>query len=955
MSFVPTGILDDIKKLANIEKDGEVIAFASNSNTKKKKDQNNDKKKKNSKKEMNKEEQRGSQFPLLNEKSTSKRYKSNNMDESLLNSETISTNNNLSKSSTPSKKNLIKNNKRFNNSSNSLNNKNVTHSNEDLKNNYNASNNSSMLIDKAKLKISSNEESRINSSEKTTIGNIKMKQTITPIEPPAFQYPITKKRVGHLQNKSDKTNKLKKELAFLYDISNNTKENNSNDLIENINNEINKESHIDTIVNEIIPKINTTPNNNNNNTLFNESKKLLNGNENQNFSKDEVSLLAKTVIPKDLNPKELNFVTLKNDKNDKEIKNLHPSLTPVSRKEVILLKYEMIKSLEKKGLIDSKGNDINYPTDMHSFLKIIKEEQQLYDIVFKELIRQVTIQMNERGELLSYLRKRYSNMFSKIPEHILNIHTELIAQRKISERLATELVRSKKVILKLIKEIDEIKIHDQEISKQAEKAQNKLLNILTESDGNDLVLEEYQKLYRMQRNRLEENNKLTENEKRTWTNLAITLALRIGKEHGFTEIIQLQSYCNTRLFSSIQIISFTNEEKVKFLNELDKKIDVWTHELIDLSHSIIEEDENNIEVLTKLAHEITLVQNNFEFINDTDNETEFSKNVNMFDISVLIKSLNDWINMTTQVSTRFTSEKDTIVIEKIKLSKTNSQEWCEYAYNYLKILKKSPNGKRFDIITDKLNIIIKLIEEWYLKLEIRVTGEDGVASQVISLQNQVEDRYNIMKSKGSISKLSNQDKNVLNGYLNQWQTEINSILSNLRVSSKSDMTKVPKNITTWISNIRELLNSDYEFQKEENEKLNQKMLSWMANVLAQISVDTSSPLDNNEKELVQLLQEINHFNTTLKDCENYIDKKENNEKIKKLTDIIKNITENWENTARKLIKHEKEEQERLNDTKKNGNLNIEELISKPEESMNLINSINEFTKVENQSLSTTNE
>jgi len=101
------------------------------------------------------------------------------------------------------------------------------------------------------------------------------------------------------------------------------------------------------------------------------------------------------------------------------------------------------------------------------------------------------------------------------------------------------------------------------------------------------------------------------------------------------------------------------------------------------------------------------------------------------------------------------------------------------------------------------------------------------------------------------------------------------------------MTKVPKNITTWISNIRELLNSDYEFQKEENEKLNQKMLSWMANVLAQISVDTSSPLDNNEKELVQLLQEINHFNTTLKDCENYIDKKENNEKIKKLTDIIK--------------------------------------------------------------------
>ncbi|ORX56059.1 hypothetical protein BCR36DRAFT_280750 [Piromyces finnis] len=547
----------------------------------------------------------------------------------------------------------------------------------------------------------------------------------------------------------------------------------------------------------------------------------------------------------------------------------------------------MLKSLEKKGLIDHNGNDICYPTDMHSFLKIIKEEQQLYDIVFEELIRQVTIQMNERGELLSYLRKRYSNMFSKIPEHILNVHTELIAQRKISERLASELMRSKEVILKLIKEIDEIKIHDQEISKQAEKAQNKLLNILTESDGNDLVLEEYQKLYRMQRNRLEDNNKLTENEKRTWTNLAIGLALRIGREHGFPEIIQLQSYCNTRLLSSIQIISFINDEKIKSINELDKKIDIWSQELIELSHSIIEEDDNNIEILTKLAHEITLMQNNFDISNDTENETEFSKNINMFDYSVLMKSLSDWINMTTSVSTRFTSDKDIIISEKIKLSRSISQEWCEYAYVYLRKLKKSTNGKRFAPITDKLNMIIKLIDEWYLKLEVRVTGEDGVASQVISLQNQVEDRFNYLNSKGTITKLSQQDKHILNDYLNQWQSQINNILSNLRISSKSDMTKVPKNINSWLSNIREILNSDYEFQKEENEKINQNMLSWMTGVLAQVSKDSHSALDENEKELSQLLQELYLFNSSLKDCDNYIEVGENNDKIKKLTDIIK--------------------------------------------------------------------
>ena len=109
----------------------------------------------------------------------------------------------------------------------------------------------------------------------------------------------------------------------------------------------------------------------------------------------------------------------------------------------------------------------------------------------------------------------------------------------------------------------------------------------------------------------------------------------------------------------------------------------------------------------------------------------------------------------------------------------------------------------------------------------------------------------------------------------------------MRISSKSDITKVPKNITSWLSNIRELLNSDYEFQKEENEKINQNMLSWMASVLAQVSKDSHSALDENEKELSQLLQELYLFNSSLKDCENYIEEGENNDKINKLTEIIK--------------------------------------------------------------------
>ena len=54
------------------------------------------------------------------------------------------------------------------------------------------------------------------------------------------------------------------------------------------------------------------------------------------------------------------------------------------------------------------------------------------------------------------------------------------------------------------------------------------------------------------------------------------------------------------------------------------------------------------------------------------------------------------------------------------------------------------------------------------------------------------------------------------------------------------------------------------------------------------------------------------------------------------------------------MKHEKNEKEKMEEIRKNENLSVEELINKPDESMNLINSINECSKMENQTLSITN-
>ena len=55
---------------------------------------------------------------------------------------------------------------------------------------------------------------------------------------------------------------------------------------------------------------------------------------------------------------------------------------------------------------------------MHNLLELVQKEQTIYNICFHELIRQVSVQCVERGELLANIRKRYSNLLDRIPRQV---------------------------------------------------------------------------------------------------------------------------------------------------------------------------------------------------------------------------------------------------------------------------------------------------------------------------------------------------------------------------------------------------------------------------------------------------------------------------------------------------------------------------------------------------------
>ncbi|KAJ3069417.1 Axonemal dynein light chain domain-containing protein 1 [Podochytrium sp. JEL0797] len=545
---------------------------------------------------------------------------------------------------------------------------------------------------------------------------------------------------------------------------------------------------------------------------------------------------------------------------EEEEAQVHVSLKPTTRKEVALLKHTMVALLNDIGCSVEK----DYPTDMHAFLAMIQEEQKIYDTVFQELIRQVTINMLERGEVLSEIRRRYGQMFTKIPKHVKHLHTELIAQRKLNRRLCEELMRSKETVSDLWGELNVVRKHDMEVTKQAQDAQEKLISVLTQSDNTDEILEEYHKLYKMQRERLEEGVRKSEQEKKVWIDAAQNLALRIGHEHGLVDLAQLQKTENSRLRSSnhmIVIISNTNDSE---MTAIEQRIEEWRTKLLKLSQTVIDDDHQNIETLTKIQRSMKLVLKNLT-VNEPKDAIESDhpllKNFHLFDVKSLSEHLMKWVEYITSVAIRFTSDSDLVFQEEITAIRKIAEQWLEASLKLLHRNEKNTNSKDYIPLSDVLAKIGLEIEEWLTKLEKRISGEEGVATLVIALQNQLEDRYTSFSARDFDKPLPTFERNHLKGSLVQWTEQLVSLTETLSNTCEKEQQKVPLHVENWISRILDQMNTDTDVRNEENHKLHTLMISWMVHLL--VKSGKERPTEAWDHEFLQLTQEIMSFNMNL--------------------------------------------------------------------------------------------
>uniref|UniRef100_A0AAV2KNA9 Axonemal dynein light chain domain-containing protein 1 n=1 Tax=Knipowitschia caucasica TaxID=637954 RepID=A0AAV2KNA9_KNICA len=203
-----------------------------------------------------------------------------------------------------------------------------------------------------------------------------------------------------------------------------------------------------------------------------------------------------------------------------------PSMKPSGRQEALQLMLVMDDMLEKAG-VEQQSSELSQLSQIEGLLELVRTEQNIYNLVFHELIRQVSVGCAERGHLLAKLRQRYQSLLERIPRYLKSLHTEALAQRALDRQLTVQIHRIKTSIQQLSSELAKIKDHDAFVSQQAERAQHELDQALSQSQDNSEVVQRYHDLYELQRDRLNAELLHMSEERDFWRNFTQRLALKV--------------------------------------------------------------------------------------------------------------------------------------------------------------------------------------------------------------------------------------------------------------------------------------------------------------------------------------------------------------------------------------------------------------------------------------------
>ncbi|XP_078323460.1 axonemal dynein light chain domain-containing protein 1-like isoform X2 [Crassostrea virginica] len=573
-----------------------------------------------------------------------------------------------------------------------------------------------------------------------------------------------------------------------------------------------------------------------------------------------------------------------------------PSMKPASRFEVVQLKKTMDQMLDKAGVYDTDA-EIKGPTQMHNLLELIKKEQNIYNTVFHEVIRQVSIECVERGELLANLRQKYSDLLNKVPQQIKSLHEEVMAQRALDRRLTEELMRFKGTIGILTSELSAVKEHDKKVTKEAQQAQEDLRTALSEAQKNASLLAEYHDLYELQRKRLETSVHLLTEERELWSNAAYSLALKVTEEANLTTAKKLHvsekswaklathftillSDKDTELLTNLQthvekwrdlveefniILKMREEEMKTNISSLKGSIQKWMHDIRKICFDV---DENASISTLRLLRSKSL---------EHTKEGHFQKSPDESTLRLFLEDMRNWEEVLGKEAEKFGGDTLLNGQEKLSIIRQQMDGWSD---NALKVFSRHrKEGAQSHPDQEGMMALNEEVEELLKQFNNRITGENGfkepewiinwrmflynwVAPHAIHLMHGLETWD--MKIAAALNGTQPINDNEWIGLLNlmeEWMSGIDEAVQYVgstqkeedRIESKPhiriDVMDTVRKVQKWATTASNAIDSEDGRLVEQVSTLHSQMVQWMVQMLLRLAPDH----EGNSKEAADMV------------------------------------------------------------------------------------------------------
>ncbi|XP_011507467.1 axonemal dynein light chain domain-containing protein 1 isoform X1 [Homo sapiens] len=518
------------------------------------------------------------------------------------------------------------------------------------------------------------------------------------------------------------------------------------------------------------------------------------------------------------------YTTLLTDSENRLL--LFPSMKPNKRVEVAQLNDVMDTMLERAGV---ENQEYTGPTKMHKLLHILKKEQTIYNMIFHELIRQVSVDCADRGELLSKVRERYVQMLDQIARQMIDFYKDLVTQRVMDQRILEELYNFKHVIEELTRELCLVRAHDVKLTKETEKAHKDLAQALLNAEKNAKIVEEYHDLYTLQRERMENDMKKLVAERDIWSSATYELALKVIERNRV--ILARRLYLNEKGWNKytkhfIILLSNKDTEDLALLQKLTQK---WRNLVNKLKQEVEQMEESTSETLKIVKDGLIKWQ---EFFNEKD---ILSPNKGNIFNSVLL-DFKQWQKILNEKKEEFTGDVLLSKYDTLKIIKHLQENWADIGlgiFNRHKSLEgEMPSERQY------MEEIIKNIQKLYKEYEIRINGDNGYSKILPSLISSL-DFCSFKLENLEFPDTPLEEWQEIDEKINEMKSHLDILLNltgivpqHIDVDSVSVLQAYIFNmIQQWLLKIgNEINNGNIELQHHMDE-LHISMIQWMVNLL----------------------------------------------------------------------------------------------------------------------------